>query len=59
MILRALGQQTLATALPASSQDGSTALGFHPRTKSMLTLARPFRWLVGSFHAAVRKGGQR
>jgi hypothetical protein len=42
MIFHALGQQTLATALPASSQDGSTALGFHPCTKTMLALAGPF-----------------
>jgi len=59
MIFHAFGQQAFATALPTSGQDGSTAFGFHPCPKTMLALAGPFRWLVGSFHAAARKGRQR
>ena len=56
MIFYAFGQQTFATTLPAPGQDGATAFGFHPCTKTMLALAGPFRWLIGSFHAAAGKG---
>ena len=59
MSFHALRQQAFATALPTPGQNGSTALAFHTCPKAVLTLAGAFRWLVGSFHAAARKGRQR
>jgi hypothetical protein len=40
--LDALWQKPLATALTATRQGGSAALGFHSRTEPVLTLARAF-----------------
>ena len=59
MSFHALRQQAFATALPTPGQNGSTALAFHTCPKTVLTLAGAFRWLVGPFHAAARKGRQR
>jgi hypothetical protein len=59
MIFHAFRQQALATALTTSGQGGSTAFGFHPRTKPVLALAGSFRCLVGSFHAAAVRGREK
>jgi hypothetical protein len=46
----ALREQAFAPALPAAFQRCTTAFGFHASPKTVLTLARPFGWLIGAFH---------
>jgi hypothetical protein len=48
--LDTLGQQVLATALPATAKDRPTALRFHPSAKTELALAGTLAWLIGAFH---------
>jgi hypothetical protein len=48
--LNAFWKQALAPALPPTGKRGTAAFCLHARTKAMLALARPFGWLVSSFH---------
>jgi hypothetical protein len=50
MPVNALGKQSFATALPPARQSGPSALGLHPRAKTVLAFTRSFRWLVSAFH---------
>jgi len=50
MPLDAFRQQPLAAALAAAGKSCATAFGTHAGTKTVLTFARPFRWLVSAFH---------
>ncbi len=46
----ALGQEPLATALPAPGEDGTPVLGLHAGAKPKLLFARALGWLIGAFH---------
>jgi len=52
--LDAFRQKSLTSALPASRESGASALGAHARPKAVLALARPFRWLISTFHKAEK-----
>jgi len=54
MTLDALWQQSLASALATARERGASALGPHPRPKTVLLLAGPFRWLISAFHKAEK-----
>jgi len=50
MDLNALRQETLASALTTTAQDGATAFGLHAGTEAELAFARALGWLVGALH---------
>ena len=50
MALDTFGQETFATALTPAREGGAAAFGPHPRPKTVLLLARSFRWLISAFH---------
>ena len=50
MELNTLRQETLATPLTATIQDGATAFGLHAGTEAELAFARALGWLVGALH---------
>jgi hypothetical protein len=50
----AFWQQALATALTAAGEGGASAFGPHTRAKTVLALARSFRWLISAFHKAEK-----
>jgi hypothetical protein len=52
MYLDAFWKQTFAAALTAACQSRAPALGSHPGTKTMLTLASSLGWLIRAFHKA-------
>ena len=52
----ALGQETLASVLPAPGKDGTPALGLHARAKTELLFARALGCLIGAFHNLVSAG---
>lgn len=51
-----LRQQALAATLTATSENGASALGFHPRAETKLLLACALTGLIGAFH---KKGSKR
>jgi hypothetical protein len=53
MIFRSDWQQSLPTTLATPSESGSSAFGFHPRTKTVLTLSGALGSLVSSFHGNI------
>ena len=50
MAIDAFWQKSLATALTPAREGGAAAFGPHPRPKTVLLLARSFRWLISAFH---------
>jgi hypothetical protein len=52
MSIYALGKEPFPTALATSREGSAPAFRPHPGTKTVLALARPFRWLVSAFHKA-------
>jgi hypothetical protein len=50
MELNALRQETLATALATTAQNGATAFGLHACTEAELAFARALGRLVGALH---------
>jgi hypothetical protein len=46
-------QQPLPTALATSRESGSSAFGFHPGTKTVLTLSSALGRLISSFHGNI------
>jgi hypothetical protein len=54
MTLDALGQKAFASALTTARERSASALGPHPRSKTVLTFAGPFRWLISAFHKAEK-----
>ena len=50
MGLNALRQETLATALATTAQNGATAFGLHACTEAELAFARALGRLVGALH---------
>jgi hypothetical protein len=50
MFLDTFRQQTFAAALPPTRKSRATAFGPHPGTKTVLTFACTFRWLVSPLH---------
>ena len=53
MVFRSDWQQPLPTTLATPSKSGSSAFGFHPGTKTVLTLSCALGSLVGSFHGNI------
>jgi hypothetical protein len=53
MIFRSDWQQSLPTTLATPSESGSSAFGFHPRTKTVLTLSGALGSLVSSFWDSI------
>jgi len=51
-----LRQKPLATTLAATAQNGSAALGFHPRAEAKLLFARALARLIGAFHSSEISG---
>jgi len=49
----ALWQEALATALPATGEDGTPALGLHASAETELLFARALGCLIGAFHGLV------
>ena len=54
MALDPFGQEALTSALTPARERGASAFGPHPRPKTMLTFAGPFRWLISAFHKAEK-----
>jgi len=54
MAIDAFWQQTFASALATTGEGGSPAFGPHARAKTVLLLARSFRWLISAFHKAEK-----
>ena len=52
MALNAFRQESLASALATSREGGASAFRPHACPKTVLPLARSFRWLIGAFHKA-------
>jgi hypothetical protein len=52
-----LRQEALATALPTAAQNGTAALGLHPRAEAKLLFARALAGLIGAFHKNLAKSG--
>ena len=50
MDLNALWQETLASTLTTTAQDGATAFGLHACTEAELAFARALGRLVGALH---------
>ena len=50
MDLNTLRQQTLASTLATTAQDGATAFSLHACTEAELAFARALGWLVGALH---------
>lgn len=50
MDLNALRQETLASTLTTTAQDGATAFGLHACTEAELAFARALGRLVGALH---------
>ena len=46
-------QRPFPTALATSSESGSSAFGFHPSTKTVLTLSSALGRLISSFHGNI------
>ena len=65
MDLNALRQETLASTLTTTAQDGATAFGLHACTEAELAFARALGRLVGALHVLkifwnrVGKNGRR
>jgi hypothetical protein len=53
MIFRSDWQQSLPTTLATPSESGPSAFGFHPGTKTVLTLSCALGSLVSSFHGNI------
>jgi hypothetical protein len=49
-----LRQETLASALTTTAQDGATAFGLHAGTEAELAFARALRRLVGALHVVIK-----
>ena len=54
MDLNTLRQETLASALTTTAQDGATAFGLHAGTEAELAFARALGWLVGALHVVKK-----
>src|SRR5438477_8003842 len=54
MELDSLWQQAIASALAPPRECGAPAFRAHARAKTVLTFARPFRWLISAFHKAEK-----
>lgn len=54
MDLYALWQQTLASTLTTTAEDGATAFGLHAGTEAKLAFARALGWLVGALHVVKK-----
>jgi len=54
MALDPLWQQALTSALAAARECGAPTFRAHARAKTVLTFARPFRWLISAFHKAEK-----
>jgi len=52
MALDTFGQKPLPPALTTSREGGASAFRPHACPKTVLPLARSFRWLIGAFHKA-------
>ena len=50
MELNTLRQETLASTLTTTAQDGATAFGLHAGTEAKLAFARALGWLIGALH---------
>jgi hypothetical protein len=53
----ALWKQAFAAALAAARQCCAASFCLHPGTKTMLTFACPFGWLVSAFHKTENRLG--
>jgi hypothetical protein len=54
MTIDAFWQQTFAAALTTAREGGASAFRSHARPKTVLLLARSFRWLISAFHRAEK-----
>ncbi len=54
MTIDAFWQQTFASALTTAREGGASAFGPHAGAKTVLLLARSFRWLISAFHKAEK-----
>jgi hypothetical protein len=54
MLFHTFWQQSFPSALAPAGERGASAFGFHAGTKTMLTLAGAFGWLVRAFHKSER-----
>jgi hypothetical protein len=54
MTIDAFWQQTFAAALTTAREGGASAFGPHAGAKTVLLLARSFRWLISAFHKAEK-----
>jgi hypothetical protein len=61
MDLDPLREETLATALATTAQNGATAFGLHAGTEAELAFARALRGLVGALHVVkvLKESGRR
>jgi hypothetical protein len=54
MDLNTLRQETLASMLTTTAQDGATTFGLHAGTEAKLLFARALGWLVGALHVVKK-----
>jgi hypothetical protein len=52
MTIDAFWQQTFAAALTTTREGAAPAFSPHAGAKTVLLLARSFRWLISAFHKA-------
>jgi hypothetical protein len=57
MPFHASREQAFAAALSAARQRRAAPFCFHAGTKTMLTFARSFGWLVSAFHKTENRPG--